>query len=44
MEKQFKENVKQLLKDISVNHYKPFIVENIVNKFQDDNVKYLELS
>ena len=41
--KEFKENVVKLLNDVENNHYKPVVVENIIHKFQDDNVEYLEL-
>jgi len=43
MEDQFKENTKKFLKELSKYYYIPHIVENLINKFQDDNVEYLEL-
>jgi len=44
MEKEFKENVKNMLSDLNKHFHSPVIVEKIIQKFQDDNVEYLEFS
>ena len=43
METQFIENVKQLLKDINAVADNDVLVLTLIENFQDDNVKVLEL-
>jgi len=43
LEDKFKEDIKQLLKDLSKFCNEPTIIINLVNKFQDDNVEDLFL-
>jgi len=43
MEEKFKQNVRDLLKDINKFKYEPSIIRNIINNFEDENVEDLEL-
>ena len=43
MDNQFKENVKYLLKDLVKFNNEPYIILNLVSKFEDVNVEDLEL-